>query len=646
VDPLLHLVGPSSNPTSPNRDLIRQRIDSDAISQGARDATSNPLVDFTSATLHNLIKPLHGAAQFLENAAASGASKLPDNPISRAITQTAAEDNTAQQQWEQQYQTSTPDNPASYAGAAVGTLAPFVGTGAARGLQAAGDLVASVLPSRSAAILPKVVSGATQGAVLGAASPVDSAGDYWAQKAKQVGLSAATVGGLPIVGAAGRAVADAAAPFVNPGSIVRRALQSWEVTPQAIDATELVPGSKPTLAQAVANPNVVAAEKALLRNNPTYQPLFEARTNANNDARWAVVNGIAQTPDAVDRAIAARSQQTQPLIDKLLTNGNAVPVGGILDQLDALAKSPLGMRPAIGGAAQDVAAQIRRVASTSPDGSDTISPAHLDAIRQNVKDFLAKYAPNGAVSSQQQAAFEPVRTAIVDAIEGANPGYRDYLAKYAQLSRPVNTMEAGQSIVDALASRAAGSSGTPNLSLTGFNSQLRKALGRPYGIAPVAESALRGVQADLQRSTISNSLRVPGSDTSYNLQAPGWLGRALYGQNFQGGRAVPALMSMTGAGLGLALDGGLSLSGLAHAAGYGTAAGAAGLGLSHAASRRVNGLLADALLNPEAAAKLVAESPRSAIASGILARVPQLGLLTARPAETIGMPGLLSAGVR
>src|SRR6202007_863410 len=101
---------------------------------------------------------------------------------------------------------------------------------------------------------------------------------------------------------------------------------------------------------------------------------------------------------------------------------------------------------------------------------------HLDAIRQNVKDYLAKYAPNGAVGTQQQAAFEPVRGAIVEATEGDNPGYRNYSAKYAHLSAPINTMEAGQTAVDALGSRAVNSSGTPSLSLAGINTQVSKAL--------------------------------------------------------------------------------------------------------------------------------------------------------------------------
>lgn len=625
----------------PSKAAIAAQIANDPISQGAQAFPNQPsdalggvsqaAFDELRALGHNLVKPVHGVAQLVQNAVAAGASALPDNAVSRAVIDSAAKDNAAQQQWEQQYQRAVPNNAASYAGATIGAALPFFANSVTGAFQKAGDAVAGLVPSTAPAIVPNIASGVAQGVLASATAPVDSGTDYWTQRARQAGIGAATGGSLPLLGAAASGIKNAAAPFTNPQSVVAQALTRWGVTPQGIAAGEIVPGSLPTTAQAVANPDIVAAEKTIA-GNPNFKPLFDARNIANNDARWAVINDIAKTPQELDTAIAARRAATSPVQEALLNNGAPVPVASIIDQLDTLANSPLGMRPAIAGAANDIKAQIGQFATKDANGNLTIGPAHLDAIRQNVKDFLAKYAPNGAVGSQQQAAFEPVRGAIVDAIEGANPGYRNYLAQYAQLSQPINTMEAGQSIVDNLGHRAANASGDSALSLGGINAQIKKALDSQYGIAPSAQAGLKAIQDDLQRASISNSVRVPGSDTNYNVQAPNWLGRVLYGQNYEGSKTLTGLGGAVGGGLGWA-TGGL------YGAGTGAATGAyAGKLLADLASKRVNSALADALLNPDVARQilLTQSSPQqSQLVQQLLARIPQAGLVMSNTASRV-----------
>jgi hypothetical protein len=230
----------------------------------------------------------------------------------------------------------------------------------------------------------------------------------------------------------------------------------------------------------------------------------------------------------------------------------------------------------------------------------------------------------------------------VDSIERANPGYRNYLEKYAKLSQPINTMEAGQSILDNLGNRAPNASGAPQLTLSGFNAQLNKATGGRYGIAPDAEQKLQAVQADLQRAGISNSVRSSGSDTAYNLQAPGWLGQALYGSHFQGGNLVPSLVGAV-SGLAAFTHGG----GLPGAAAAATGAAYGSKKIADFASKRVNDALAEALLNPEVARGLLTEAKQNPRAfQGLLSRFPQMGLLmsNAASAEQPQFQGLVGAG--
>jgi len=402
--------------------------------------------------------------------------------------------------------------------------------------------------------------------------------------------------------------------------VVAPALQKWIGTDTAAlrNAQEFVPGSKPTTAQVVANPDIVAAEKTL-SNNPAFKGQFAERGIQNNAARLSQLESLAGTPkqleDAVKARAAAAAAWTDPVSGKLAA-GAPVDAGPIIKQLTALKASPLGVRPTIGGAADDMIATIKSRAQIDPNtGAMTVSPGILDAVRQNVKDYLAKHAPNGVVGTQQGAAFEPVRNSIVDAVEGANPGYRDYLANYAKNSAPINTMEGVRSILDNVGNRGANASGAPQLSLNGFNAQLKKTLDRQYGVSPNAEAALNGIQSDLQRETISNSIRQPGSDTTYNLQAPGWLAGQLYGKEFGGSSG---LANVAGGLLGLSTGGPMGAVG-----GYTASKALASLG-----AKRVNGLLSDAMLDPLKAADLI-ESAKKSGDPRLKYLIPQLGLLEA-----------------
>jgi hypothetical protein len=114
------------------------------------------------------------------------------------------------------------------------------------------------------------------------------------------------------------------------------------------------------------------------------------------------------------------------------------------------------------------------------------------------------------------------------------------------MSVPINTMEVGQQIANGLGTRAMNAGGVPEIQLMPFRSALTSAMkNAPYGIDANALQSLQGIGQDLQRATVSNSIKSPGSDTAYNLAANGWLARQLYGPTFGGagniGKAVGAI---------------------------------------------------------------------------------------------------------
>jgi hypothetical protein len=638
--------------------------------------------DFLSAFGHHLANLPHGVAQFVQNdlsgqaKAYQGLTKdlpqpvqraleavplvgplLTDNPLSKSLISAAASDNQAINERNAAYQKSTPTDVGSVLGATAGEVAPFLVSGPTKALTSMGDAVtakvAQYLPQGVAKVGARAAGGAAQGAAMATAQPVDTstslsdlvtgsqAPSFWDQKLGQVGTGAAFGGALPVAAAgvgsawnAGkRAIAES--PILNPSTYAAKQIgiqlgaDAPTITGDLVGAPTYVPGSAPTAAQAGADPRLVMMEKSLANENPKFKAALAARENANNAARLQAVADVAKTPQALADAITQRTTVTAPMRDFTVTNGNPVPVNSVDQALGALAGGPLGVRPTIGNAASAMRSELGDLTNVTPPntltntpGAATASPAMLDALRQNANDYLSKFAPQGFVGTQEQAAMTPVKSAIVDAIDAANPGhklsaggwgqglpqmgpqapsYRDYLSEFAKRSVPINTMEVGQHLQAKLLAGGLNSAGDAATALPGYRSALAQALrNSDYAIDPQAQAALEGVQSDLQRATISNSIKSGGSDTAYNEGA---------GKEF-----LRALGAASGSNVPAALAGGTAFA----ATGSATAGAGAAMGAKKAGgwvTGRVGDALGDLLLDPQKLADALNASAKPAAAA-------------------------------
>lgn len=616
--------------------------------------------DFLTATGHHLVNAPTGLAQTGLHAVKGQWDALGDYEpqfMKDALTNLSANFDRQVNDREAAYQKTTPTNVGSVAGAALGEVAPFLVAGPTKALTGLGDYVAGkvapVLPQAAAKVGARVAGGAAQGAAVAAAQPVvtaptladlvtgQQAPDYWSQKLGQAETGAALGGALPAVGAgvgatwnaAKRAVAES--PILNPSTYAAKqiALQLGADAPTVASdlagAPTHVPGSAPTAAQAGADPRLVMMEKSLANQNPTFKAALAARENANNAARLQAVADVAQTPDALAEALAKRSAVTGPMRDFTVTNGNPVPVSGVRGALGSLEHGAQGVDPTIGNAATAMRKDLEGFTNVTPPdtltntpGSVTASPAMLDALRQNTNKFLSAHAPQGFAGTPEQAAMMPIKSAIVDAIDAANPGhklsaggwgqglaqmgpeapgYRDYLTEFAKRSVPINTMEVGQQLQAKLLAGGLNSAGDAATALPGYRSALAQALrNSDYSIDPAAQAALEGVQSDLQRATISNSIRSSGSDTAYNQGAGKAFLRALGAADESN---VPA-----------AVAGGATLA----ATGNATAAAGAAVGAKKAGgwvTNRVGNSLGELLLDPQGLAKALEASVKPAAAA-------------------------------
>lgn len=591
-----------------------------------------------------VMAPVDGAAQLLTNGMASAAHAVaPGSGADKWAKNYAREVNDINTDRENKYQAMTPGSIAAGVGNIIGQVAVPL-----RGTQAA---------TRGASLGAKLASGATTGAVVGAAQPVYGAGersltdlitekvgapvDYWSEKAKQVLLGGLLGGGLSTAAAGAGAIGNAVRPLLSPKSAVgdqiieglakARAAAAPGMPadpnlpgilanrdPAAVleklrTAGQLVEGSRPTTAQVAGVPELVMAEK-VLKNNPASRVPFEDRAIANNQARLAQLLAVAKTPQELQAAVTARAAESKPLYDA--AKAAVLPVD---DELNALLSRPSAKAAIARGQqlAREKGETVEMNAATpaagaAPSGlvdlngnpimspgaaaqAGSISGNMLQYLKMGLDDLQSAGRTQG-IGSHEARALGDTEGALQGWMERNSPDYTAANAAYAKASQPINTMQAAQDLYGGLSSGTMNAAGDVSPMLSQYRTQLAKALkSSPYGIEPGAQKSLEAIQDDLQRETISNSIKSAGSDTAFNLQAPNWLSGQLFGDKLDG----KSLLGRIGAGAGGFLTGGP----------MGAAGGA--LGAEKAGQfvgNRVNTEFQKAMLDPEYFAKLLGDA--------------------------------------
>ncbi|MGN6651159.1 hypothetical protein [Trinickia sp.] len=486
----------------------------------------------------------------------------------------------------------------------------------------------------------KLGLGAAQGAAGAAMMPVQNPGDnYWTQKAEQAGLGGLMGGATPLVAAGARAAGqglwNAVRPVVQPtryvGEGLANAMDQAEAAQAAANirgAQQFVPGSMPTTAQVAQTPVMVQTEKAA-GNLPGFKTAMAQRAIDNNDARWQALMGVAQTPQALQAAQDAREALTTPLYQQAATQTAGVGPGFM----------KLAQRPAMQQAMQQadqlaanrgetlVWPQVGPTGTLYKSPSKDISGRALDYTNQALGDMIGAAKASG--NKSLAAGLADAQSQLQGWTQRFIPAQRQASQAYAQASVPINTMEAGQAIANGLGTRSMNAGGAPEIQLMPYRSALTSAMkNAPYGIDANALNTLQGIGQDLQRATVSNSIRSPGSDTAYNLAANGWLARQLYGPTFGGagglGRAI--------AGIGPAVAG-HPWAGLAAAGGIGK--------IGQMVGNRLQDRLTGLLMDPNAALPFL--DARAAAAAQSVPGPLMQGLLNyGRPAAVNGLLGGLN----
>lgn len=252
-------------------------------------------------------------------------------------------------------------------GAAKTALAPF--TEFMLGRAAGNQLIrASSLAARGAA------EGGAAGALTSSASgaPVGDQIAAGALIGAPLGVAAPAAGRL--VTSAARGARAMVEPFSETGrnKIVDRFLAERAAGgPTALDITEYVPGSSPTLAQATGNPGLATVERGVKALNPTPFVLQEGR-NAENRLIYAdALRGDAQT--LAEREMA-RDLSTGPIRDNALQGRGPADPAPIVSMIDQALGTPAGRELGARAPLERLRGQIvREEAGLTPQQTETLT---------------------------------------------------------------------------------------------------------------------------------------------------------------------------------------------------------------------------------------------------------------------------------
>lgn len=199
--------------------------------------------------------------------------------------------------------------------------------------------------------------------------------------------------------------------------------------PNMLHPDEIIPGSRPTLGQQ----NLArAAEEDVLRD--MYPEPFKVRDATNNEARVMHYEGLAPDDIGIERLKAARDAQAARDLAPVWANAREVDLAPVVAEINRMLGEGAGKRAVVGK-------ELRDIRESMSAGSQLESNPQIvyNGIRKNIGDKLdrAKLDP-ASNEALAQALLVQIKEKIDTAMEAANPGFRQYLANYAEASRPID----------------------------------------------------------------------------------------------------------------------------------------------------------------------------------------------------------------
>lgn len=389
-------------------------------------------------------------------------------------------------------------------------------------------------------------AAATGGALASGAAREGDAGPMM-QLIGSLGGAMAGGGAAGLGPSAARAARETVRPFTQAGreAITGNVLRSLATDAnQAIESAATfrpaVSGYQPTTAQATRDMGLIAAETPIRALDVTGR--FGTQIGEANQARMAILDRLAKDKDALDRAVQKRTEVTQPLREQAFAQSTVPPETfqsavtlNVTKTIDDILASDAGARGTVKKTMNWAKEQL----------AEGTTPQRLYEVRKDLRDAAQGLLDkDGSQYSLAKGQLEQVIKAVDDTIEGAAPGYQDYLKKFATSSRGIERLQAAQDFRGKVLSTTPDPSrvGDFLISQPSFTRAIRAAE-KDTKLSKPQMAALSKVAQDLDSGVLARAVKVPGSDTFKNISTANIIGGIIGKQMF--GEVSPAMQKVS-----------------------------------------------------------------------------------------------------
>lgn len=286
------------------------------------------------------------------------------------------------------------------------------------------------------------------------------------------------------------------------------------------NAQELVPGSQPTVAQALAAaPEGGAAYTRFAGLQPRGQNIPDELLSAYNQramqqrgARETSLGQVAGTPISQQMTEGQRLAKTEPMFEAARENKVPVDIGSTLDKIDTLIADNPGN--------PELLAEMNRIRKglVIPE-----TPATPELARTKAKEIASSLdGIKTAIADEKNKFIKRELTDIKDSIVEALPGMKEAQTTFAQMSKPINEMNIGTYLRDALTGPVeAGAERATSFAAKVKNAPqtVRLTTGQTArtledaGVSKQSIDKINGVMEDLNRSLAAEKLQAAAGST-------------------------------------------------------------------------------------------------------------------------------------
>jgi len=325
--------------------------------------------------------------------------------------------------------------------------APLMATGAGQ----AGNIAGNVLAGIPAAFVPGangVVGGAITGAALSALQPTGEG----ESRLQNMALGAAGGAALPaIVGGLKTAKAAIYDPLAGQNKIIGGALNRAAGGDAAALAQALkgqgaaTPGVRLSAGQTGSSEGLSALEDAITSALPSGE--LARMSRSNRAALAGALRGIAKSPEDMAAAKTARSAAADSLYSNARTEG--IDMAALAPEAQA---NIAAFQQRIPEDILNRAKELAKINGTSMDNESAVQGMHW--VKKAIDSKIGQAVTSG--DKEMARAYQGLQEDLLKGMGEISPLYDAARTTHAQMSKPINQMQVGQSLAQKLIPATAG----------------------------------------------------------------------------------------------------------------------------------------------------------------------------------------------